>query len=324
MIIWVVGAGGLLGSGIVRRAREQGLDVFVSSEVPWSDTEATVAAIRSDAQTLRTSIIKSGDHQQRWAVVWAAGRATTASNEAAIQKELCTFQLAVHTINEELFEISNGTFVLASSAGGVYAGSERAPFSSESTPTPLGAYGHLKLAQERAAREILSKSIRILIARFANLYGPGQDLNKLQGLISQLALTSLTRKPLTIFVPLDTLRDYITADDAARRLLHWVAVDEGDESIRVIASGQAVSIGHLIRVTRNVARTPIPTACGIHASAALQSADLRLIPDTDAKIKEFPLTQLPVGVQVVYSDILRRAALPNHHAPSSRIAPRAG
>lgn len=306
MIVWVVGAGGLLGSGVVRCAREQGHVVLTSSAVPWSDSEGTVDAIRSDAQALRLAIASAREHEPQWGIVWAAGHATTASPETAIEQELRTFQMALHAIDEEVSTIPNGTFALASSAGGVYAGSQHPPFTSNSVPRPLGAYGRLKLAQEQAARDSLSGSIRVLIARIANVYGPGQDLGKLQGLISRLALTSVTKEPLTMFVPLDTMRDYITADDAAQRLLHWLEFDQAKFSIRVVASGRPTSLGYLIRLVRDIARTPLPIAFGLHPSAAHQSMDLRLEPDWGEGQESRSATSLPIGIKMVYDDILMR------------------
>lgn len=307
MIVWVVGAGGLLGSSVVRCAREQGHTVLASSGVPWSDVAGTVDSIRFDAQAMRQAITESPEDTPQWGIVWAAGHATTASPDSAIDQELETFLKALKAIDEELADIPNGTFALASSAGGVYAGSENPPFSSNSTPKPIGSYGRLKLDQEQGAREALSSSIRVLIARIANLYGPGQDLGKLQGLISRLALSSVTKEPLTMFVPLDTMRDYITADDAAWRLLHWLTTVDAELSIRVIASGQATSLGYLINVMKDITRVATPIAYGMHASAAYQSADLRLLPDTDELIEAMPLTPLPAGVKAVYQDVLWHA-----------------
>lgn len=305
MIVWVVGAGGLLGSAVVRAGRERGDTVLVSSNVPWSESRGTVEAIRADARQLVELIGRKP--AQRWGIVWAAGQATTASGEQQLNSELATFRSCLDAINVELRGAHGGVFALASSAGGVYAGSANPPFSAGSEPHPLGGYGRLKLHQEAAARELLDSTIPVLIARIANLYGPGQDLGKLQGLISRLALTSVTKEPLTMFVPLDTLRDYITADDAAARLLHWMSVDNASLSIRVIASGQATSLGYLINLMKDITRTATPIAYGLHASAAYQSADLRLLPDTDATVEVMPLTPLPAGVKDVYADVLWNA-----------------
>lgn len=247
MIVWVVGAGGLLGSAVVRAAHERGDTVLVSSDIPWSDSSGTVDSIRAHARQLLEMI--SSNPSQEWGIVWAAGHATTASDEPQLDSELATFRSCLQAINTELRDTRGGLFALASSAGGVYAGSENPPFSSQTKPCPLGGYGRLKLQQETAVKELLDPTIRVLIARIANLYGPGQDLSKLQGLISRLALTSVTKEPLTMFVPLDTLRDYITADDAAVRLLHWISVDNRPFTIRVVASGEATSLGYLINST---------------------------------------------------------------------------
>lgn len=307
MIVWVIGAGGLLGSAVVRAARDRGDTALVSSKIPWSDLSGTVQAIGADARQL-LELVRS-DPAQRWGIVWAAGHATTASDQQQLDSELATFRSSIKVINTELRDVQGGVFALASSAGGVYAGGDNPPFSSKSDPHPLGGYGRLKLHQETAARELLEPTMSVLVARIANLYGPGQDLGKLQGLISRLALTSVTKEPLTIFVPLDTLRDYITSDDAAARLLHWISVNDAPLTIRIIASGGSTSVGHLINLMKNIVRTPMPIAYGMHASSAYQPADLRLNPDVDAAVARMPLTQLPIGMRGVHADILRRVML---------------
>lgn len=306
MIVWVIGAGGLLGSAVVRAAREQGDRLLVSSDIPWSDQAGTVDAIRSDAVAFKALI--DLDELACWSIIWAAGRATTASSEQETAGELATFRLCLDAINEELHGLQGGVFALASSAGGVYAGSSGPPFTSHSTPRPLGDYGRLKMRQERVAREKLGPAFNVLIARFANLYGPGQDIEKLQGLISQLALTSVIKRPLTMFVPLDTLRDYIFADDAAARLLHWVSNAREAFRVRVIASGQPTTLGYLLTLMKDISRTTVPIAYGLHASAAYQSQDLRLLPDTDATIESLGMTTLPAGLKTIHADMLQRSA----------------
>ena len=279
----------------------------MSHNVPWSDPNGTVEAIARDARHLEESIERSPESQPRWAIIWAAGRATTASSDRETEIELSTYQRCLEVIEEVLRDRPAGVFALASSAGGVYAGSSDPPFNSSTEPRPLGNYGQLKLNQERSATQVLGHSMGVLIARISNLYGPGQDVMKLQGLISKLALTSVTKEPLTMFVPLDTLRDYITDDDAAERLLHWISRHQAGTDVRIIASGRATSLGYLIHMMKDITRVATPIASGIHASAGYQSPDLRLTPDTDADIEAMPLTPLPAGIKNVYEDILWRS-----------------
>lgn len=200
--------------------------------------------------------------------------------------------------------------MLASSAGGVYAGCSHPPFDDRTAPHPLSPYGELKLTQEQAASRLLDAVCPVVIARISNLYGPGQNLDKLQGLVSRLALSAVTKQPVTMFVSLDTIRDYIDADDAAVVLLHWAhkAVREQPEHpwIRVVASGQPVSLGALIHLAQDVTRTRIPVAVGEHASAAAQARDLRLTPSDDGHVHALVRTTLPEGIKRVHLDILER------------------
>ena len=48
----------------------------------------------------------------------------------------------------------------------------------------------------------------VLIGRIANLYGPGQNLGKAQASCRSSAPRELERRPIAIWVSLDTLRDY--------------------------------------------------------------------------------------------------------------------
>lgn len=300
MILWVIGAGGLFGSAVVRAAQSQDWTIFEGSPIPWNNQDLAVGAIQSNAERLASTL----KHGQSWAIAWAAGRATTVSTQTEVDRELSVFTRSVLAIRDHLQSRSSGAFLLASSAGGVYAGSVDPPFGSQTTPKPVGIYGHLKRQQEITAEEVLADSMKVTIARISNLYGPGQDLGKIQGLISRLALAAVTKHTLTMFVPLDTLRDYIHVDDAARLTLHWLTEATRECCIRVIATGRAVTLGYIIDQMKEIAHTQIPVAYGLHPSADAQSLDLRLIPDHGAGLPCTPAIPLPAGMKEVYLDVL--------------------
>jgi len=207
---------------------------------------------------------------------------------------------------------TNGHFFLTSSAGGVYAGSANPPFSSATSVHPLSPYGELKLAQERLARAMLTGSVPVTVGRVSNLYGPGQDLNKLQGLISRLALASITRQPINIFVPLDTIRDYIFVDDAARTIIKVLQRTASSDRVKieVVASGSPTTVGQLIQTMNLLTKKRVPVALGSHPSARSQASDLRLVPSVAL---DSP-TPLPVGMKGVHLDILARL---QHHSVSA-------
>ncbi len=298
MRTWIIGAGGLFGSALARASK----DPFIGPPIPWLDSQPALQGLQ---QGLEDFTSQAGDH---WCIAWAAGQATTSSNQAQADLELDLFIRFLRHLNSQP-PAGRGTFLLTSSAGGVYAGSGNPPFTSASTPQPLGIYGRLKLAQEQAAGDLLS-SVPVATVRMSNLYGPGQDLNKLQGVISRLALAAITREPITMFVPLDTMRDYIFSDDAAARALHWAqtSLDAQEPRTRIVASGQPETLGHIIALMNDITRVRIPIASGVHDSATVQTRDLRLTPDTDPMVTRLPLTSLPAGMKRVFLDIRQRHA----------------
>lgn len=296
MITWVVGGGGLLGSAILRRCD----DSFVSTPVPWSDPAAASRVLVDDMARFQREVGGSD-----WAVIWAAGAATVSTSAEQAGRELGSLEALLRALRDHR-PAGRGAVFVTSSAGGVYAGSVEPPFDLSTTPVPLSPYGELKLTQERTAADLLADVCPLVIGRFSNLYGPGQNLGKLQGLISRLALSAVTRQPINIFVSLDTIRDYIYVDDAAAATLAAITAavrSPGPQTnTLVIASGQPVTIGQLIRTMNQVTKSRVPVALGSHPSAISQSLDLRLTPTAGVETT----TPLPVGVKAVYLDILDR------------------
>ena len=302
MITWVIGAGGLLGRAISAEVSNP----FPAQSVPWADPDAAETVLKADADRFRESV--GGDE---WAIIWAAGAATVATSPEQAASELRMLEAIASSIAARP-PSGRGVFFLSSSAGGVYAGSSNPPFTSATEPISLSAYGDLKLAQEAASRELLMGVCPVIIGRFSNIYGPGQNLSKLQGLISRLALAGITRQAINIFVSLDTIRDYIYVEDAARATLHWVNEiaedpEPSDSTVVVIASGQPTVLGQLIRLIEDIAKTRIPVALGSHASASAQVSDLRLEPTAPAAPLLHAPMPLPAGAKRVYLDILEHS-----------------
>ena len=310
MLTWIVGSGGLLGSALSKHVQEA--NRFESPGFNWNAHELLTQQFDEAIKEFQQ---QAG--QEPWCVIWAAGSATTSTDVPATAKELSAFKHFTETLRN-LAPQGPGVFFLSSSAGGVYAGSSAPPFTDESQPIPLSAYGQLKLDQEQQAKEALKNTCPVIIGRISNLYGPGQNLEKLQGLISRLALSAITKEPITMFVSLDTIRDYIYTDDAAKVILALVEAQQknaisnagkNQASTVIIASGQPTSLGYLINMMQDVAHTKIPVAYGNHSSAGAQARDLRLMPTNAQQAETLVNTPLSAGVKNVYLDILNRYQL---------------
>ena len=302
-LTWTIGAGGLIGSAVVRAAGRP----FTGRSIPWSDPDMARAALRESLQGFARECQATG---APWAIVWAAGAATVSASEVDAAREAELFRSFAHELADSSLS-TDGVFVLVSSAGGIHAGSTTPPFDETTPPAPISPYGRARLAQEEAAAALLGQRWPVVLARVSNVYGPGQDLSKLQGLISRLALCSLTREPLNLFVPLSTVRDYIYVDDVAALIHAWIAHETGAPAgarVCILASGQGTSIGQLVRTAQDVGHRKVPIAMGTHPSAASQAPDLRFIPSRPEQVGSSTSTSIPVGMKRVFDDLLRRHA----------------
>lgn len=300
---WIIGRGGLLGRALARRFPHH----WSAPTVPWSDPPAAVAALRAQAEEFH-----EWAGTRPWAVLWAAGAGVVSSDAPALQAEranLLAVLEAVATWPIASERGGGGVFFLASSAGGVYAGSTPAPFDSLSAPVATSPYGELKLQQEADARLLLADRADLLIGRIANLYGPDQNPTKAQGLISRLCMAAAHRAPINLYVPLGTLRDYVYADDAAAVIAAQIhdrlqRDHQHETAVMVVASGQATSVGQLIGLVQGVTHRRVPLATGSRAviNAQRQVVDLRLTPT-------YPLierTSLASGVRRVFDALVTR------------------
>jgi len=308
LITWTIGGGGLIGGAITRRlAQEPGSITFEGPAIPWDNTFAAIELLRGSAKGFTEAAAG-----QQWAIIWAAGVATVATGPAKVESEFTTLQTLVTALKANPPK-GNGVFFLVSSAGGVYAGSTGSPFTVQTPIKPLSAYGELKARQEQLTLATLAGVCPLIIGRFSNVYGPGQNLGKLQGLISQLAMATATRQPINIFVSLDTIRDYIFVDDAADQAAFWITNAGSGSSIKLIASGEPVALSQLIRTMQSVSKRKVPVALGSHPSSGHQVLDLRFIPsqmtESITGARQPQHTPLPVGTKMVYQDILTRVQL---------------
>ena len=310
--VWVVGAGGLLGRGVVTALKANGHEILTSS-IPWHDASAAKDALASGAEDLRR--LANG---RSWAVAWCAGAGVTGTSQEDLDSELDVFRAALKSVEEILCQPGSprGRMFLASSAGGVYAGAPDPPYSEESTPRPLAPYGFAKLAAEGAATQFAAATgTRLVIGRVANLYGPGQNLDKPQGLISVFAKSYLTGQPVSVYVSLDTLRDYIFIDDAASLVvdcLHRLDgpdINDGQVVTKIIATQRADTIGALIGACKTVFKRQPRIVLGASPYAKVQAHDLRLrsVVWTDLDCRQF--TPLAVGIDATVRDMqVSRAA----------------
>jgi UDP-glucose 4-epimerase len=327
-LTWVIGRGGLLGQSL-----ETAVDPTGSSDLLWRPPEPIAwLAPRAGAEDLRHQVAEflraAGDRP--WSVAWCAGAGVTDSSGQSLQLELAALGETLEALAAAP-RGSDGAFFFASSAGGVYAGVGAPPYDESSPVRPLGAYGQAKLDAEALVTAWSHRTgTPSLIGRIANLYGPGQNLAKAQGLISQICRSHVTGQPVSIYVSLDTLRDYFFAPDCAELIVEGLArlrqeqsatqqgsgvgvatgvapgVATGLVTTKILASQRAITVGAVIGEMRRIFKRSPRVVLGASPVSALQAKDLslrsRVWPDLDRRT----LTPFPVGVAITAADLLRR------------------
>ncbi|TSE00713.1 NAD(P)-dependent oxidoreductase [Skermania sp. ID1734] len=301
---WVIGSGGLLGGAVTTELRRRGSNVTTSS-IDWTNEHRAAEQLATHAR----SVVNAGD---RWRVFWCAGAGVNGTSTQQFAQEQRVLQSLLDVLTEAP-NAANGSFFFASSAGGVYAGTPDAPHTEASTPMPLGDYGRAKIDSEAAVRRFSERTgCATVLGRIANLYGPGQNLTKPQGLVSHLCRGYLLARPVPIYVPMDTLRDLLFVTDAAEMVVDAVdvALDRpGDCVTKIFATGHSVSIGAILGACRMVFRQPPRVIMAASPLAALQGRDLRLRSQVWTELDRRPFRTLPAGIaatlQSIRSAVLR-------------------
>ncbi|WIB76358.1 NAD(P)-dependent oxidoreductase [Curtobacterium sp. MCPF17_002] len=267
----VVGAGGFLGGAVHRSLTARGTDP-VAARVPWDDQDAAVSALVHAVRGLRSG-------PAPWRLLWCAGTGVVATGAEVFDEEQRLIARVLDATRDD--RSGPGTVFFASSAGAVYAGSDAPPFDEGTEPAPLAPYGHAKLAAEAQFRGWADATgARLVVGRISNLYGPGANLRKPQGLVSQLTLAHLEGRPSSIYVPMSTTRDYLYIDDAVDMVLQTLDLVEQGPSpaavTKILSSGQPATIADVIDAVEQAIGTRLDIREGADPSATFQGLDLRM------------------------------------------------
>ena len=159
----------------------------------------------------------------------------------------------------------------------------------------------------------------MLIGRLTNIYGPGQNLSKSQGLVSQVCRRTLAHEPFVLYVPLDTIRDYIYVDDASfliadglDRLRRGYPADASHPVVvKILASGRGTTIATVLSEVRQIIKRPVRVVLASSPSALRQAPDLRMTSVVWPELDERPMTTLSAGIRAVLTDILDKVCRGN-------------
>ncbi|MGD0082677.1 MAG: NAD-dependent epimerase/dehydratase family protein [Acidimicrobiales bacterium] len=310
---WVVGRGGLLGGGVESALAARGPIWHPRSGFDWQDPDEVATQLTAACHDFADEV---GDAP--WQVAWCAGAGVVGSEASELERETQALGHLLEALSDALGPDRGaaGAMFLASSAGGVYAGSPDPPFREDSPVRPLAPYGENKLRQESLAREWSNRTgTPVLIGRISNLYGPGQHISKSQGLITMVCRRVMLRQPLMLYVPLDTIRDYCYITDASRLVAGGLERLRREANqrpvpapapvvVKIIASQQPATIGTVLAQVRWVTKRPVSVIIAVSPNARRQAPDLRMISTVWPELNRHPTTTLSAGLRAVVNDLL--------------------
>ena len=252
-LVWVIGKGGLLGSALYQELSHQLSQLFDPKiQISWNDKELACEQLKSAVSAFATQA-KHGE----WKIYWAAGIGTMHSTAEALQDETDILRSFIAALaNKQDLNLKSGTFVFASSAGAIYAGRHDDLVNESTLPSPINAYGHAKLEQESIVNTLNQMGTTVIACRITTLYGFKQKNGKQQGLLAEMVRRALSNEVIHIYVPLETMRDYISAKVAAQEIIRSVSHLEKTPGvhIKIIASGVSTSIAQIISILRRISK----------------------------------------------------------------------
>ena len=315
MINWVIGSNGLLGSAVKDELLKLGDPWQPSSRIIWAENNDSESIISMHASINAAVEEFSAEHaEQNWNIFWCAGIGLVNSPIEMLELEIEAVKCLIAALTRfKLDSCGEGKIFYASSAGAVYAGSSNPPFTESSLPIAISDYGRQKLRIEDLFSSYgKTNNVKIVIGRIANLYGTRQNRLKKQGLITTLIQNSLTNRFVNIYVPLNTIRNYIYTADAAKKII-WQIINTNDLfRLVIICSDNNMSLSNVLRLTQDVTRKRLLYFQSCIETTSLQPLDLRLSTEHLNNIGSISETSLVVGmnnIRLYLLDNLRQGEL---------------
>jgi UDP-glucose 4-epimerase len=245
----LLGGNGFIGRHVAVLLAREGHDVALASRTPptWTAPDGAPGRIRwqrfefasADWEGLITDA--SVVHHYVWTSIPASANANPLG-------DLSVNVASTISLLEEMRRQPGKRLIFASSGGTVYGRLKQVPVPETHPFQPITAYGAGKAAVELYLS--LYRSLHGLdcrVARIANPFGAGQDLERGQGAATTFVHHAMTSQPISIWGDGEVVRDYIHIADVAAALVRLASVpDPGEDNAFNIGSNAGVSLNWIV------------------------------------------------------------------------------
>jgi UDP-glucose 4-epimerase len=240
----VLGAGGFIGTNLIRALVERGADVLgfghrprfpaAVRAVPWVDGSF------DDPAAIGRAL------DDREVVYHLLGSSVPAASNLDPSTELLASAANTLSLLDRCKERKIRRIVFASSGGTVYGAAGRLPTPETVLPAPISAYGVGKLVTEgyQSLYERLY-GIQQIALRIANPYGPYQSEVHSQGIVAAALGRALRGEPLEIWGDGEVVRDFVYIDDVCDAFVRATGY-AGPHRVFNVGSGEGRSINAVL------------------------------------------------------------------------------
>ncbi len=185
-------------------------------------------------------------------VFWCVGSRLPAESESdlvgAISDRCTPLEQALDVLREMS---ASPKLYLFSSGGTVYGESTGGPVPESAPTNPITAYGIANVSAELVARRYSNETGNpVTIFRCANVYGPGQQAGRSQGLLAATLSAVRSGEPLVIYGDGQSLRDYVFIDDVVR-MVEGIAALESAPDVVNIGTQTGSTVDEVVRLVEN-------------------------------------------------------------------------
>lgn len=253
----VLGAG-FIGAAVARSLLERRCDVAVLTRSEPGRRARTMldgAKITvGDASEITTLVgaLAGIDH-----IVYALGSASPAESDLDPASDVAVVIPPLVRLLEQLRSRAGVRTTFLSSGGAVYGEQADLPIREAAEPRPISSYGIIKLTCEKYLAMYADRfDIPCHVLRIGNVYGPGQHVNRGQGVVARLVRSALTGELMPLYSGGKSVRDYIYIDDVADAVADLVCLPDIPRVINI-----GTGIGHTLddvveQVTATSGREP--------------------------------------------------------------------
>ena len=222
----LVGAGGFVGKTLLSRQN-------------LMDHQYLLLDTRRDQNTSESLI------EETQAAIWCASRTNpllASHNPALVELEFSEWENFIHKLITVNYE---GKVVFLSSGGCVYSDGDL-PFREGDKSEGTNDYGRMKIRMEK---QLEASQLDYRILRVSNLYGPGQEAGKGQGVIAEWTNQITAQGIINVIGSKENTRDFLHIDDLASAIERTLT-KHSDSGIYNIGSGKRISLKEIIQILK--------------------------------------------------------------------------